>query len=73
MKKIYTLFIVFAATFGNVQTNLINNGTFDKLDSGWSIFIAKSDSTGSISLAGGNATFTRATPYGNNWDNFGIY
>lgn len=73
MKKIYILLIFFAGTFANAQTNLLNNGTFDNNGLGWSTFIPKSDSKGSVSVTGGNATFTSSDLTGNNWDNFGIY
>ena len=73
MKKIYILCTLFVTTFVNAQTNLIANGTFDNNGMGWSTFIAKSDSSGSIPITNGNATFSSANPNGSNWDNFGFY
>lgn len=71
MKKLYFLLSVLATTFTYAQPNLITNGTFDNNGAGWSTFIAKSDSAGTVSVSGGNASITSTNAV--NWDNFGIY
>ncbi len=71
MKKLYILVAALVSTVTYAQPNLIANGTFENSGSGWSTFIAKSDSAGTVSISGGNATITSANSV--NWDNFGIY